>query len=87
MQQRSRVSFAAVTLENRERPQRMSDHSCVADRPSATTGTRRLVIVRETGRAEGGLPRIGVPLRKYWMTNQNPFGLFAIRSPVESQGR
>lgn len=79
MQQRPRVSFAAVTLENREDPQRMSDHSCVADLSAATTGTRRLVIVRETGRAEGGggPPRIGVPLRKYWMANENTTSAFS----------
>lgn len=77
MQQRPRVSFAAVTLENREDPQRMSDHSCVADLSAATTGKRRLVIVRELGREGGGPPRIGVPLRKYWMANQNTTSAFS----------
>lgn len=55
----------------------MSDHSCVADRPVATTGTRRLVIVRETGRAEGGTtPDWGSPAQVFDGESERPFGLF-----------
>jgi hypothetical protein len=73
--QRSRVSCAAVTLENREDPQRISDHSCVGRplrRDHGDAEARHCSGDRQGEREQ--LPPIEVPLRKYRIANQNAPG-------------